>query len=249
MADPRPSLFPETQWSLIVAAQQSGQTPQVSAALNQLCQMYWYPIYALIRRRGKSEADASDLTQLLFARLCRGELWNRMEKREGVKLRAFLLNTVNWVLSSEHRREAAERRGGGEKPVSLDAVQAEKWLAAETTGEGSPEEEFDRRWALQLVRCATHRLEKEWVGEGDPARKAEFDALRPFMTQPPETGEYESAGQRIARSPDWVKQNVKRLRKQFGKAMRQEIAETLSHPDEERIADELRVLFDALSGR
>jgi DNA-directed RNA polymerase specialized sigma24 family protein len=89
-------------------------TPRARAALETLCQTYWCPLYAYVRRRGNSPEDAQDLTQEFFARLL-ARNWVGSADPEKGRFRTFLLTAMNHFLADEWDRLKAQKRGGGQR--------------------------------------------------------------------------------------------------------------------------------------
>src|SRR5215475_11749872 len=122
-SEPGRAVFATTHWSVVVEAGQN-DSPKASQAMAQLCQTYWYPLYAYVRRKGYQAPDAQDLTQEFFARLLAGNYVAGADPRRG-KFRSYLLGTLEYFLAGEWRRAHAEKRGGGRAAFSLDEVDAE----------------------------------------------------------------------------------------------------------------------------
>src|SRR5437773_1294508 len=116
MGDP----FPTTQWHLVLRAR-AGRTRQSEEALDALCQIYWYPLYAFVRRQNYSPEEAQDLTQAFFARLLERHYLDAYERERG-RFRSFLLAALKHFLSNERDRERAQKRGGGISATPLDAL-------------------------------------------------------------------------------------------------------------------------------
>ncbi len=134
--------FPNTRWSLVLTAQ-SGPKDDATRALSELCHLYWYPVYAFVRRRGNSIHDAEDLTQGFFESIIRREWMDRVSQEKG-KLRAFMLSTLKRFLVDHHRRETALKRGGTQTPFSIDHDHAEACYQSEPKDEASPDVLFER---------------------------------------------------------------------------------------------------------
>lgn len=229
--------FPRTQWSLVAAAQ--GDDPDTAAALNQLCTAYWRPVYAFIRRRGYPPAEAEDLTQGFFqSLLTRGSL-NRADHQKG-RLRTFLLTAVTRFMANQNARVTAAKRGGGAYHLPLDCGAAEEGFVPDPGHEITPDLEFDRQWAADLLRAAMARLQDQYVaaGQGDL-----FDALRGAVSTEDEVGPYTRIATRFSMSEGAVKVAVHRLRARFRTSLLEVIAETVTHePD---VETELAQVFDA----
>src|SRR5947207_2396956 len=174
-ASANPGVFATTHWSVVLAAGQK-DSPHTAAALEKLCRVYWYPLYAYVRRRGSSPEDAQDLTQSFFARLLERELLSRASPQRG-RFRSFLLTALQNFLADEHDRAVAHKRGAGQPLISLDALDGEARYALEPADEVSPDKLFERRWATTVLEQAWTCLEAEYVAEG----KADlFRELRRF---------------------------------------------------------------------
>lgn len=230
--------FPTTRWSLIAAAQQ--QEPE-SGVLNTLCELYWYPVYAFIRRQGHGKPDAEDLTQGFFARLLEKKIVLAADRDRG-RFRAFLLGSLKHFLSHERERAGAQKRGGHFQRVEFDSETAERLYQQERPRAGAtPEQLFERHWALQLLDSALEQLQSE-CKQNDKAQQ--FRVLAPFLESPGEPG-YESAAAELGISVGATRVTVHRLRARFRFLLRELIAITVASPD--LVDDEVRHLFNALS--
>src|SRR5215210_5880124 len=105
------SHFPTTRWTLVVAAADL-QRKDARSALVSLCEIYWYPLYAYVRRRGYPADQAQDLTQEFFVRILDGRYLDRADADKG-RFRAFLLTSLKFFLADEADRHRAQKRGGG----------------------------------------------------------------------------------------------------------------------------------------
>ena len=228
--------FHTTHWSVVVSAQ--GDASGARVALEKLCQAYWHPLYAFIRRQGMSSHDAQDLTQEFFARLLE-KGWLGGVDRERGRFRSWLLAAMKHFLANEWNRCCAEKRGGKTTLFSFDELDAESRLAHEPATD-SAEKIYDRRWALTLLDAVMARLRTEMAGAG---KLAHFEALKFCLTG--EKNAYAEIGARLAMSEGAVKVAVHRLRERYRALLRAEIAETVAGPEE--IEDELRALMAALS--
>ena len=182
--DPEPPLAPvdprgfaTTRWSLIVAAC-GPDAPLAHEALSHLCEAYWYPLYAYIRRRGHSAADAHDLTQEFFARLLERDFFGAADPAKG-RFRTFLLASCKHFLANEHDHAVALKRGGGRPVASLHPGNAEGRYSREPSHDATAEKLFERRWAVTLLDRALARLREEFAARG---KAAQFDRLRIFSS-------------------------------------------------------------------
>jgi RNA polymerase sigma factor (sigma-70 family) len=237
MADHR---FATTRWSLVLTAA-GGESSRSRQALGELCEAYWYPLYAFIRRRGHTPEQAADLTQGYLLRVLEKGYLKQVTPEAG-KFRSFLFASVQHYLSNQHDRERAVKRGGGRTPLSLDADAAEGRYRIEPADGLTPERLFERRWALEVLQRAMARLREEAVRTGDARR---FEKLKTYVTGEDSAPAYREAAAELGMTETAVAVAVHRMRKQFGQRLRNEIAETVADPRE--IDEEIRHLLAALS--
>jgi RNA polymerase sigma-70 factor (ECF subfamily) len=231
--------FATTHWSLVLAA--GGSTsPTTAEALAALCQAYWFPLYAHIRRRGHNAESARDLTQDLFADLLARGAIGRAQEDKG-RFRSFLMKAADNHLHRTHRNSQTQKRGGGAEIVSFDTAQAEEMLSQDPEGNRPPDAEYDRRWALATLERTRQRLRSEFAACG---RIELFDLLRPHLFGDADTLPYEEISRQTGMSVGAIKQTTFRLRRRFGELLRVEVAETLARPDD--VEEELRHLLHAL---
>ena len=237
---PKAQWFTTTHWSVVLTAGQ-GDSPQTAEALEKLCRTYWYPLYAYVRRQGNSPHDAQDLTQEFFARFLARNYLGAVQREKG-KFRSFLLATLNHFLANEWDRANAAKRGGGKDLISLDNEAAETLYGLELVSDLSPEQGFDRRWAVALLEQAFARLREEFVMAG----KADyFDQMKVFLAEGASTGDYARVGAPLQMTAGAMAVAVHRLRQRYGEMVRAEVANTVASPEE--IEDEMRHLFAALN--
>lgn len=238
---PHASAFPTTHWSRVVSAGDAADSRAVEA-LAELCRAYWYPLYAFIRRKGYDPDAALDLTQDYFARLLERPVLAAADRRKG-RFRAFLRTDCAFFLSHRREADAAQKRGGGAAPLSIDARDAEgRYLREPTDDRLGPDRLFDRSWALELLDTTLALLAREQAELGQADR---FDALKdvlggdrsvPFAKLADRLGTTEAALQAAA----------SRLRKRYRVLLREQIAATLCDPSDEAIDAEIRDLFACL---
>jgi RNA polymerase sigma factor (sigma-70 family) len=231
--------FATTRWTLVLAAGRA--TPvQARQALEQLCQTYWYPLYAYIRRRGYAAPDAEDLTQAFLTRLLENHAVAAARSDRG-KFRSFLLASLNHFLSDEWDKARAQKRGG-QKVLSLNALSAESRYAAQPRDQLTPEKLFERQWALRLLDQVLRRLQDEFGAAG----KAKlFEHLRDCLTGKRTTLPYAQLGARLGLTEGALKVAVHRLRQRYRELLHEEIAETVASSED--VEDELRALRQALA--
>ena len=173
MADP----FKTTRWSLIVSAARGDA--YANDALAELCQEYWRPVYAYIRRHGHAPDESADLTQAFFLHLLEHRSFEKADQTRG-RFRAYLVTSVRNFLSNARTSALSQRRGAGAPHDSIDAIDAERYLALNAADlESSPEAVFERQWALRVTERALERLKRDYAERG---QEATFDELRPFLT-------------------------------------------------------------------
>ena len=236
---PRGAL-PTTSWSLVLAAAHGSDTGAQSA-LATLCQTYWYPLYAYLRRQGHPPEEAEDLTQGFFTRLIEKRFLQDAAPSRG-RFRAFLLAALRHFVSNQREYARAQRRGGGQAILSLDFVDAERRLRYEPAVELTPERIFERDWALALLDRVVRRLRQEWDRAG---RADHFNAMKVFLTGEPPGCSYRESAEKMGTSEGAFKVAVHRLRKRYRAVLEEEIAATVDDPSE--VAEEIRFLFGALS--
>jgi len=218
-------------------------TPVARDALAKLCRTYWYPLYAYVRRRNYSPPDAEDLTQEFFARFLE-QRWVGNADREKGRFRTFLLSAMNHFLANEWDKARAQKRGGGVLHLPLQFDTAETRYVREPADNVTPEQHFERRWALTLLETVVNGLRAEYERDG----KAElFEALDPCLVGDRTSQPYEELARKLGISEGAVKSAVHRLRRRYRQLLREEIAQTVAGPGE--VDEELRHLIAVLGGR
>ena len=233
-----PQSFHTTRWSVVRRAA-GGSDTVARQALAAFCSGYWYPIYAFIRRSGKSPHDAEDLTQGFFARLVAKDILASADPSKG-KLRTFLLSCVRHFLADEHDRARAEKRGAA-LLMSFDAVEAEERYAIEPVDDLSPDRLFQRRWALTLLDQTLHALSEAYSAQG---KAQTFEALRPFLGFGSKVAKsYEELSPELGVPIGTLKNQVFRMRERWREMLMEQIAATLDDPTPEEIRAELSELL------
>jgi DNA-directed RNA polymerase specialized sigma24 family protein len=228
--------FTTTHWSVVMEAGQI-DSPCAKAALEKLCQRYWYPLYAFIRRRGHDPHEARDLTQSFFVHLLTNEALAGLDRNKGL-FRSFLLTVLTHFLNDEWDRQKAAKRGGGKQIVSWDDLSAEEMYRYEPVDSSSPEKLFDRRWAFTLVRNALLQLRQEYAAGG---KEALYEQLEPCLTGAISPGFHAGAAERLKMEAGAVRVALHRLRRRLGQLLRDEIAQTVRRPED--VGEEIRHLF------
>ena len=217
-----PRVFPNTRWSVVLAATQPS-SPESAAALEAICHAYWYPLYAYVRRCGQSPHDAQDLTQGFFCLLLEKNWLDSVDREKG-KLRTFLIVALKKFMSKEWRRASAQRRGGGQAQVQFDTAFAESRYAADSQAL-APDEIFDQQWALTLLDLTVNRLRAEFTAAGKPGH---FEALKGSLQSGHGAVDYAELAKRLDGNEGAARVAVHRLRKRFREIYREEILQTLA---------------------
>lgn len=237
---PRPDIFATTRWSLVLAARERA-TPSSQAALSELCQAYWYPLYAYVRRRGRPQEEAEDLTQGFFAAVLAKNTFGEADRQRG-KFRAFIITAFKRFLAKEHARATAQKRGGGRPTLSFDMASGEDQYRREPEHDWTAERIFERRWALTLLDRVLDRLEAEHRERG---REAIFEALQGVLSGEGLAESRAETARRLGMSLTAVKVAIHRLRRRYRDLLRDEVAQTLAEPEE--VDEEIRALLAALA--
>jgi RNA polymerase sigma factor (sigma-70 family) len=232
-------MFETTHWSLVAAAG-SEDSAACRAALATLCERYWYPLYAYVRRRGADEDDARDLTQGFLASLLERHHFENLSADRG-RFRAFLLASFQNFLSKDVERRTAQKRGGGATILSLSFEDAEGRYRFEPAEPATPQTLSERRWALTVIDRVLERLQQEWEAK---RRAVELDELKACLLGEIPEGGYAAIAIRLGLTEPAVRVSVHRLRRKFQSKLKEEIAETVSDPAD--IDDEIRYLIRVL---
>ena len=234
--------FQTTSWSLVVAA--AGRPSAASrTALAHLCGIYWRPIYAFIRRNGYSHDQARDLTQTFFALLLEKHYLRHADQRRG-KFRSFLLTAVTNFLANEWDRAHAQKRGGFQISVSIDEVEAEAFFTPEAIEQRTPEDLYERRWALALLEQVMTKLRADFAKMG---KSEYFERISPLLSGGSGEARYHALAGEMGVSEAALRQAVHRMRRKYRELLRAEVAETVATPEE--IEGEIRFLLSAVRTR
>jgi RNA polymerase sigma factor (sigma-70 family) len=233
--------FHTTRWTLVMVSAQS-QSHAGQAALAELCQIYWYPLYAFARRRGHSPDDAEDLTQGFFLHLLEHRALTHVDRLKG-KFRSFLRASFQNFISVENHRARCLKRGGAQRFVSLDREDAENRYRLEPADDLSPEKIFDARWGMTLLEHAMTQLGDDYRSLG---KGTVFESLKEFVGigETKSVFSYEDAAKALNVGVGTVKTWIHRLRSRYIEIVRLEVARTVSDPAE--ISNELHALCDAI---
>lgn len=234
--------FDATSWTAVMAAG-GGETPEAQTALTQLCRDYWPPLYAYVRRLGKSREEALDLTQQFFYVLLSKNYLGAADRRKG-KFRTFLLTALNRFLNNDWQRSQALKRGGGILSISIDDDQDGEEAAVEPAIEITPLKLFEQRWASTILKAAIGRLQAEQAAAG---KDKTFNILRPFLDDKYAYGGYNEVADKLDMTPNAIRVTVHRLRARLAELVRAEVARTMANPSPEEVEEEVQHLFDAFA--
>lgn len=234
-------VFVTTRWTVVLHAGRKS-SPQSERALSDLCQAYWFPLYAYVRRKGHSKEDAEDLTQAFFERFLEKNYLEGLSAERG-KFRAFLLASLKHFLANEWDKSRRQKRGGGAQHLSLDWQSAEEKLRHEPPDPSSPDRIFDREWALALLEQVIARLRDECARDG---KSDLFAQAKGYLMVGEQMIPYADAAKSLGMDEGAVRVAVHRLRKRYRELLRDEIAGTLS--DAAQVPEELQSLQAALAG-
>ena len=239
------NLFPSTHWSVIVAAGRSQADPEIAhAALAELCQTYWSPLYSFVRSRGYSVHDAQDLTQSFFVYLIERKIYARVDRQKG-RFRSFLLASLKNFLADAFDRDRTLKRGGGQNFLPLHEEQVEEAESLfQTHGAMSSEDQiFDRSWAEALVTAGLERLSADYK---DESKEKLFNELRIFLTSGAEPlPAYAELAVRLGMTESTLRSHVTRLRARYREALRAEVRRTVD--TEAEVGEELHELLRVLT--
>ena len=232
--------FATTRWSVVLAAG-SPSSSHHEQALGTLCEAYWFPLYAYLRRRGHDTYQAEDYTQAFFARMLEKQYLRDVDPAPG-RFRSFLLVALKRFIADQRDRTQALQRGGGRKLLSLDVNRAESRYTLEPVSELSPDRIFEKSWALTVLEQAMVRMEAEFAKSG---RQELFDRLSVYLAGKTDAIAYRDVAVELDMNEDAVKSAVYRMRKQYREILRHEIAQTVASSDQ--VDEEIRDLFAALA--
>ncbi len=231
--------FTTTHWSAVLEAGK-GDSPAASAALEELCRTYWYPLYAFVRRQGHSPEEAEDLTQGFFERLLEKDYVKLADPERG-KFRSFLLFALKNYLTNEWARSTRQKRAGGHPLISLDQAGAEHRYQSETVDQESPEKLFEKHWAVTLLQQVLARLQQEQMEAG---RERFFEEVKGWLWGDKGTMGYAQLAGQLGLTEPALKAAVHRLRLRYRELLREEIGRTVATPLE--VQEELEGLMAAL---
>lgn len=235
----RNPVFVTTQWSAVCAAGNTGE-PGATDAMEQLCRLYWPPLYAHVRRRGYSVEDAQDLTQEFFTRTLQGNWLSRADQSKG-RFRTFLLTALDRFLANDWDKHRALKRGGGVQHLPLQMDDAETRYGVEPADTRTPEQLFEYTWALILLQRVMDLLLQEFVKQGEADT---FHQLKGFIIASPGGQSYSEISTRLGVEEGALRVAVHRLRTRYRELLRNEIARTVDSLEE--VDSEMHHLYEVL---
>ena len=235
---PPRSNFETTHWSMVLKASERS-SEESEQALAELCQAYWMPIYAYIRRRVGDPNQAQDLTQTFFSRLLEKNFLQTADPAKG-RFRAFMLTAAKRLVANQWDRETALKRGGGKTVLRLDFDDAERDLQAQSSVLNTPEQLFLQDWVRSLLDQVFEQIQSEFHAAG---KAQEFLPLKPFITIGDEPEQMAELAEKLGISIGAARVAVHRLRRRYRQVLRAEVAKTVRGADE--VQDEIRSLFAA----
>jgi RNA polymerase sigma factor (sigma-70 family) len=232
--------FATTRWSLVVSAGQRASA-ESEQALAELCQRYWYPLYAYVRRRVGDAEQARDLAQEFFVRLLEKNVLAAAQPERG-RFRAFLLTACRHFLANERARDGALKRGGGRTPLRLDFAQGDSRYHLEPADRWTPERLYERQWTLTLLERVLDGLRAEQHAEG---KGETFERLKTFLAGTPPGASQAEAAHSVGLTEGAFKVALYRLRRRYRDLVRAEVAQTLDAGAD--VDEEIRAMFQGLA--
>lgn len=232
--------FCTTHWSVVLSTRQKDS--RSAEALEALCQTYWYPLYAYVRRLGHNPHDAEDLTQEFFARFIEKGCFQAADPEKG-RFRTFVLIVLKRFLANEWEKSRAQKRGGNRTHVCFDTEFAERKYQVEPASPASADAIYERRWALTLIEQTIAQLRREFEEAG---KGAEFELLRKFLTADKASINYAQLAADLGSNEGTARVAVHRMRRRYRDVFRQVISRTVASPEE--VEDEIRHLMSVLRG-
>jgi RNA polymerase sigma-70 factor (ECF subfamily) len=232
-------VFATTRWSVVLGAGGNVSRVDARAALTTLCETYWAPLYAYLRRNGATPADAADTVQGFFELLLERDDLARVHSQRG-RFRSFLLASLKNFQANERDRQATAKRGGRAVALSIDVAAAEDQYKLAPADQRTPESLFERAWALAVLEQAQQRLLERYEANGQEQR---FDVLLPYLAGK-QAASYQDAAAALGMTEGAVKTAVHRMRREFGDLIRAEVTQTVASAAD--IDGEIEALFEAL---
>ena len=227
--------FTSTHWSIVVEAQ--GESPAAQKALENLCRIYWRPIYSFVQRQGTAPEEAEDVTQAFFADLIEHKSLTAIRREKG-RFRSYLLGALKYFVADERRRAMAIKRGKGQRPIPLEELSVDERLKMEPTDPVTAEQIYERRWASTVLERVLSLLKDEYVAADNAAL---FDFLKQLLPDEPGSPTQADIAGQLGMTANAVRQAFHRFRQRYQSLLREEIAHTVATPGD--VEDELRHLI------
>ena len=229
--------FPSTNWPLVASTRDSSS--RGAGSLGELCNQYWYPVFAYLRRRGHRVDEAEDLTQGFFAHLLSKHVLERAEPQRG-RLRSLLLACLTNFVANEKKHLRATKRGG--RYAAAPRALADSCDMAEPSGDSTPETIYERQWTVMLLRRVLDQLRRELA---DAGKERLFDTLKNFLTGDHTSDGYRQAAMALNTTENNVRVTVYRLRRRYRQLLSNEISRTLGGATA-GVGDEIRYLLSVM---
>jgi len=235
-----PLAFVATRWTLVLRAR--GDTAEARAALGELCEAYWMPVFRFLRREGRDDETTRELTQEFFARLLAGPGLAGADAERG-RFRSFLLGALKHFLGDWRDYQLAAKRGGGQAADPLlDSTDTSPGLEVAAPAGAPLTTYFDRQWAYTIMERALTAVAREFTDSGN---RQQFELLKPWLVGDAAVLSQADVARQMASSEGAVKVAIHRLRKRFRQLVRAEVAQTV--PAAADVDEELRYLVEVLA--
>jgi RNA polymerase sigma factor (sigma-70 family) len=226
--------FRTTRWTRVCLAKEASDDGR--RALADLCAAYYEPVVAFLRCELRDAAAARELSHEFFEQMLGGGRIQSADQSRG-RFRSYLLGAVRHFAAHQRQAAARQKRGGGIEAATLDEAGAVPDAAL------SPDQAFEREWALTVLTMAVETLERECAAAGQTDF---FNAVKPLLTGDIVHGGQEAVAGACGMSVTALRMAVHRLRRRLRDAMKAEIAGTLDDPS--LVQQEMQALFAALGG-
>lgn len=217
------------------------ESPGSALALEELCGLYWYPLYAFVRQQGYSAPEAEDLTQGFFTQFIERDCLANVGREKG-RFRAFLLVCLKRFLCNAREHQQAAKRGGGRKPLSIDFEDAAQRYSLEPSHDLTPEKLYERNWAMVVLERALQSVAGEFASRG---RERVFQALKVYLVADGSAPPYAQTAGALEMSETAVKVAVHRLRDRYRQAVEEQLTATLGEGDS--LDEEISQLLAAMA--
>lgn len=233
MSDP----FFTTQWTRVIAAK--GESEESRLALGELCEAYYDPVVGFLRKEGRSEEEARELAHSFFAWLLSRDALASLE-RERSRFRSYLLGSLKHFITNQREKSSAQKRGGQHTHLPIQpATETNPGLDPADPAGLPPDQEFDRQWALHLIRKALEDLKEEWAEAG---KEQEFNDFRPFLDGNAAHGELANLAERTGQNENTLRSQLHRFRRAFRKKLKSQVSPTVATEDETKTELETLIL-------